>query len=107
MAFPYRPQYPYQISHTNRVAVPAVAADVVAKDSIIYQITVCNTTAGAITVTIKDKDATASEILKDTSIAANTTYVIAFPFGEPMVGGINWVASGVGLKASIYGYYRA
>lgn len=107
MAFPYRPQYPYQISHTNRVAVPAVAADVVAKDAIIYQITVANTTAGALTFTVQDKDGTPSEVMDAVSIAANTTYVIAFPFGEPMVGGINWVASGVGLKASIYGYYRA
>lgn len=107
MAFPYHPQYPYQINHTNRVAVPALAADVTTKDSIIYQIVIVNTTAGAITITVKDKDGTPSELLPTVNIAANTTYIAVFPYGEHMVGGINWVASGAGLKARIYGYYRA
>lgn len=106
MAFPYL-LYPYQISHTNRVAVPAVAADVTTTDTVIYQISITNTTAGALTLTIKDKAGTPSELFEAVSIAANTTYVAAFPFGEHMVGGVNWVASGVGLKARIFGYYRA
>lgn len=107
MAFPYLPQYPYQIEHSNRVGVPALAADVTVKDSIIYQITITNTTAAPITITIEDKAGTPSELLEAVPIAGNTTYVVAFPFGEHMSSGISWVASGVGLKARIYGFYRA
>ena len=107
MAFPYHPLYPYQINHKNRVAVPTSPTDVVAKDAMIYQIVIVNPTAGAITITIEDKDDTPSELLEAVSIAANTTYVVAFPFGEHMVGGISWTSSGAGLKARIYGYYRA
>lgn len=81
--------------------MPTVAADLSTKDTVIFQIVLCNTTAGAITTTIKDKQSTARFILNAASIAGNTTYVIAFPEGVRMKSGVNWVASGDGLDAEV------
>lgn len=87
--------------------IPAVAADIAEQDAILWQIHISNTTGGALTVTLLDKQATPRYILPAVSIAANTSYVISWPEGLFCDGGINWVASGVGLQASIVGTYRA
>lgn len=85
------------------VTVPAVAADLTATTSMMWQIVICNTTAGAVTFTLKDKQATPRNILTAVSIAANTTYIVSWPEGQYCEGGINWVASATGLEASVVG----
>ena len=87
--------------------VPAVAADLATKDAMLWQLNVVNTTAGALTITMTDKQATPRYILPAVSIAANTAYVVSWPEGLFCDDGINWVASGVGLQASVVGTYRA
>lgn len=86
--------------------VPAVAADLATTDATIWQIMVCNTTAGAITFTVTDKQATPRYILPAVSIAGNTTYIVSWPEGQYCDSGISWVASGVGLQASLVGGYK-
>ena len=87
--------------------VPTNAADIATKDAMLWQIHVVNTTAGALTITMTDKQATARYILPAVSIAANTAYVVSWPEGLFCDDGINWVASGSGLQASIVGTYKA
>lgn len=100
----YQP-FPHQISETI-TTVPAVAADLTTTDSRLWQISIANTTAGALTFTLKDKQATPRYALAAVSIAANTTYVVAWPEGQFFSGGVNWVASGAGLEASVIGCYK-
>lgn len=90
------------------VTIPAVATDLILKDCYIFQIVLCNKTAGAVTVTIIDKQTSAKTLLAAVSIAANTTYVAGFPEGILMKGGVNWVASaGSSIDAEVLGFYRA
>ena len=98
-AFPN--EFPEAISQ-----VPDVAADLATKTAAIWQIFVCNTTSGALTFTVTDKQATPRYILPAVSIAGNTAYVCSWPEGQPCSGGVSWVASGVGLEASIVGRYK-
>lgn len=102
---PSRTQFQGNITDGLR-AVPAVAADISTKDVLLYQLTIVNPTAGAITITIVDKQSSAKTLLGAVSIAANTTYVVAFPCGVKLKSGMNWVASGAGLHAEIYGFYK-
>ena len=87
--------------------VPDSAADLATKDAMLWQLHVSNTTAGALTLTITDKQATPRYLIPTVSIAANTAYVISWPEGLFCDDGINWVASAVGLQASVVGTYRA
>ena len=71
---------PYKNSVSELItAVPAVAADLTTTDTRLYQISICNTTAGALTFTLKDKQSSAKNILTAVSIAANTAYICAWP----------------------------
>lgn len=85
--------------------VPTEAVDVVATDVYVEEITLSNTSGSAATVTIKDKQGTPRSILEAVSIAANTTYVITFPKGRYMPGGVNWVASAGSVVGYICGRY--
>ena len=78
-----------QLSRAIQV-IPNSDTDVSTTDTEIYQITVVNTTAGACTFTVKDKQATARFLIDEASIAANTTYVIAWPEGAYMEDGFSW-----------------
>ncbi len=85
--------------------VPAVAADFSTVNSWIKQISVANTTAGAITFLVKDKQSTPRTLVPTVSIPANTGVLFNYTDDcQFMSGGINWVASGVGLEASISGF---
>lgn len=85
--------------------IPNVAADLTTSDTWIFQLFICNKTAGAITVTITDKAASAKSLLAAKSIGANDFLDLNFPEGLLMTGGINWVASGAdSLDASIVGW---
>lgn len=100
----YQP-FPHQISEII-AAVPTSGTDLTTTDSRVWQISVANTTAGALTFTMADKQATPRYAIKAASIAANTTYVVAWPEGIPFSGGINWSGSGSGLEASVIGCYK-
>ena len=102
---PSRTQFQGVITDGLR-AVPAVAADISTKDVLLYQLTIVNPTAGAITITIVDKQSSAKTLLGATSIAANTTYIVSWPCGVKLKSGMNWVASGAGLHSEIYGFYK-
>ena len=79
------------------VAVPTSPADVTTSDARIVEVTLTNTTAGALTVTITDKQASPLAFLSAVSVAANSTYVIETPGLRYMPGGITWSASGSGI----------
>lgn len=71
-------------------------------DTWIFQLTVANTTGSAVTFTVQDRATSAKTLLAAVSIAANTTYVIAFPEGQKMKNGITWSAgTASALHASI------
>ena len=97
--------YSHTVSETI-TTVPAVAADLTTTDSRIWQISVANTTAAAITFLLKDKQATPRTVIPTISIAANTAYIISWPEGVFCSSGINWVASGVGLEVSVIASYK-
>lgn len=86
--------------------MPTVAADVTTVDTFLKQIRVSNTTAGALTITILDKQDTPRTHTPTVSIAANSVYLDVAPECILMKGGVNWVASGAGLEAEIFGYVR-
>lgn len=69
--------------------VPDTTTDLTTKDTWIFQLTIVNTTAGGVTFIMADK-ATSPKTLMSVTLAANTTYVIAFPEGQKMKGGITW-----------------
>lgn len=90
-----------QLSRAIQV-VPDSDTDVSTTHTEIYQINVANVTASACTFTVKDKQSTARYLIDAASIAANTTYVIAWPEGAWMENGFSW-SSGTAscLEASI------
>lgn len=73
--------------------VPSSAADLVTTDTTLFQLVLANKTAGAVTVTVLDRQTSAKTLLGAVSIAANTTMTINFQEGVLMKNGINWVAS--------------
>lgn len=86
------------------VAVPTSATDLTTTDTWINQIILVNTTAGALTVTINDKQGSPLALVPTVSLAANTLYITVFPFAVKMTSGISWSASGAGINAEIFGY---
>lgn len=73
--------------------VPNATTSVNTTDTWIFQITVANTTGSAVTFTVQDRAGTPKSLLSAVSIAANTTYVLAFPEGVLMDDGFTWSAS--------------
>jgi hypothetical protein len=69
----------------------------------VLEIDLTNTTGSAITATVNCTPGTAVAILSGVSIGANTTYVIAFPWGHFCTSGVNWQASATGLNGYIVG----
>lgn len=78
-------------------AVPTSTTTITAFDAYLKTITVSNPTAGAITFTLSDKQASPIAILGAVSIAANTTYVIVWPELYWCPGGFTVTSSGSGL----------
>lgn len=93
------------MARNTLVAVPTVAADLSTTDTYIYGVVVSNTTAGALTITIKDKTGSL-QLFPAKSIAANDVQYFNFPVGIPMLGGVNWIASGVGLVGYVAGFVK-
>ena len=78
-------------------AVPTSTGVVAASDAYLKTITVTNTTSGALTFTLADRQASPIAVLSAVSIAANTTYVIVFPVPYWCPGGFTVAASSTGL----------
>jgi len=98
---------PYKNSVSEAIqAVPTGATDLTATDTRLYQLHLCNTTAGALTVTIKDKQSTPRNLLTAYSVAANSYVTLVWPEGVFLSGGLNWIASGSGIEASIAAWYK-
>ena len=76
--------------------VPTSPTNLTSTDTYIYQMTIVNGTAGAITLSVQDR-AASPQYLLNVTIPANTTYVLGFPEGQKMKGGITWSAGGAGL----------
>lgn len=85
-------------------AVPTSTTVVGASDAYLKTITVTNTTAGALTFTLADRQASPIAVLSAVSVAANTTYLIVFPVPYWCPGGFTVAASGAGLN--FYGAFR-
>jgi hypothetical protein len=83
-------------------AVPTTAADIATVSVWIDSMTFANTTAAALTVTVKDKQATPQSFLQAVSIPANSTTIITFPEPKKFIG-LNWMASGAGIVGSVAG----
>ena len=98
---------PYKNSVSEAIqAVPTGATDLTTTDTRLYQLSIANTTAGALTITIKDLQASAKNLCTAVSIAANTTYILSWPEGVFLDDGMNWIASGSGLEASVTAWYK-
>ncbi len=82
-------------------AMPSTPTNLTSTDTYIFQLTVSNTTGGALTITISDRATSAKALFTTVSIAANSTQIYSFPEGVKMKGGITWSASNTGLVASI------
>ena len=107
MPVPTSRAFPQREISPGLSTIPNVAADLTTEDSYVFQIVLVNKTAGAVTVTITDKASPAKTLIPTVSIAANTSYVIAYPEGVKMTGGINWVASAASsIDAEIHGYVQ-
>jgi len=86
-------------------SVPTSGTDLTTTDTWLWQVTVgCGSTGR--TITVSDKQSSPLTILNAVSIAANQTFVIAWPEAIKMIGGVNWSASGTGCVAEIYGTSR-
>jgi len=79
-------------------AAPTSLTQVTPYDAMLFGVTVTNTTAGALTFTLQSRDASPIAFLSAVSIPANSSYVVAIPFGLWMVRGFSVVASGAGLN---------
>ena len=72
--------------------VPNSGTDLTTKDSILYNIHVCNVTGSAATFTLTDKQSTPRYVLNAYSVPANSFVNIAFQEGLLMSGGVTWSA---------------
>jgi hypothetical protein len=78
-------------------AVPTSTTVVATYDAYLKTVTVANTTAGALTFTLADRQASPIAAMAAVSIAANTSYVIVWPALYWSPGGFTVLASGSGL----------
>lgn len=106
--------FPYQVGNSGTTNggpliqdVPQVAADLSTKDTYLFQISLTNGTAGALTVTVTDKQTSAKNVMDAASIPANTTVAFNWEEGLFCKNGLTWVASGAGIDGSVVAFYRA
>lgn len=93
---PGRPSGEVQI---KPIAVPQSTTTVAFSDAWLKTLTITNTTSGAVTFTLSDRQASPLALFSAVSIAANTTYVVVFPEGGYywLPGGFSVAAGGSGL----------
>jgi len=101
-----RRQLPSRELVGKQTAVPTSPTDIIAVDTYINTIWVANTTAGSLTLLVKDKQGTPATLVPTIAIAANTGTLINFGDScQYCPGGVTWSASNTGLVASVFGYY--
>ncbi len=81
--------------------VPNSGTDLATKDSILYNIHVCNVTGSAATFTLADKQSVPRYVLNAYSVPANSYVSIQFNEGLLMSGGVTWSA---GTANALQGY---
>ena len=86
-------------------AVPTSLTDICTTTAHVYQVHVSNTTAGALTFLLQDKQATPGQLVPSVSIAANTAYILTWPEGQ-QASGISVQGSGAGLQVAFVGSYK-
>lgn len=100
------PRPPRQLTRGLQV-VPSSLTDVTSTTTVLYQLVVANTTGSAVTFLVQDKASTPKTLIPTVSIAANTVYVIAFPEGTYLTGGMKWQAgTGAALHADVNALYQ-
>lgn len=97
----YPPSTPQQIKPQ---AVPTSSTPVVTVDAYLQTVTVTNTSGSAVSFTLADRQGSPVAVMAAVSIAANTTYVIAFPSLYWCPSGFSVLASATGL--SFYASWR-
>ena len=85
-------------------AVPGSPTILTSKSCVVFQITVSNTTGGALTFTVSDRQASPQTPIDAVSIPANTILIMTFPEGARFKGGITWSAGSTGLIAETFGF---
>lgn len=90
------------------VLVPDSATDVTTEDTWLYQLTVANKTAGAVTLQVLDKAGTPRNVVPTISLDANSLAIMSWPQGVKCTGGLRWVASAASsLEAEVVAGYVA
>lgn len=102
---------PYPQHTPGVLAVPAVSTafpipaggPALKFQSWVEQVSVDNTTAGALTFTVTDN--AGNGLITAQSIPANSTVVFSWPRPAKLVGGGKWNGSAAGLTAELKAYY--
>ena len=84
-------------------AIPAVATAVTTVDTEVAELSVSNTTAGALTVTVTDGQSSAQGFLTTVNIPANSTTLIVSDSPILFKSGVKWNGSSTGLVGSLRG----
>lgn len=95
---------------TGIVTLPSSATALTTKDTYVKHINFCNTTGGAVTVTVSDTQSPVKYLLNAKSIAANDTYTLSASDGDYFVclNGLKWNASaGSSIDAEICAFVHA
>lgn len=88
--------------------VPSSATDVTTSDTWLYQLTVANKTAGAVTLQVLDKAGTPRNVVPTVSLEANSLAIMSWPEGVKLTGGMRWAASAANsLEAEVVAGYVA
>jgi len=84
--------------------VPNSATDLTTKDTWLYQLSVANKSAGAVTLQVLDKASTPRNVVPTINLDANSLAIMSWPEGVKCAGGVRWVASVSGaLEAEVVG----
>lgn len=96
-------QLPSEVT-SGPAAVPnSGMTDITTVDTEVALITITNTTAGALTITIQDKQTSPQALATSHSISANSE--LSYDFNPPrlFIGGVSWQASNTGLVGLVRG----
>lgn len=86
--------------------MPNSLTDVETTNSVIFQITLINTTAGGVTVLVQDKQATPKVLVPTSTVPANSVSILAFPEGVLMTSGFSHQAGAASsITVEYYGYF--
>jgi len=102
----HRAAYPRTVS-VGLQTVPNSATDVTVTDTLLFQLSVANKTAGPVTLLIQDKQSPAKTLIPTLSMSANSIFMCDWPHGVLLLGGMRWVANTANaLDVEIVAFYR-